>query len=169
MYIWECVARLSCHGRTFSRWGGRTPLPRLARSGKKVGNLKLHTGMAVKCKVTWCDGSSICSKTREPHVTLPGFTNGGSEGHCETNKACPYPFELCEYIAWYVTGPEVNYHKKLGEHPGMVAMVAGPPFRWANNLLSTTPFTHERIQDARSAWAARCSGSTAETNTKLDT
>jgi hypothetical protein len=75
--------------------------------------------------VSWCDGSSICSKTGKTHVTLTGFTNGASKGQYKTNKACPYPPTFCSYIADLITGPEINYQKQLGENP-KVAMPVGP-------------------------------------------
>jgi len=91
-----------------------------------VGNLKFHSGQTVKCKVVWHNGSSICSRTGKPHETLTGFINGAPKGQYKTNKACPYPWEFCTYVAKLVAQPELCYKKKLGENRGVPVMPVGP-------------------------------------------
>ena len=36
------------------------------------------------------------------------------KGNTRTNKACPYPFDLCDYVANLIYKPTVNYAKRYG-------------------------------------------------------
>ena len=91
-----------------------------------VGNSKFHTGMKMKCKVSWQGEISYCSKTKEPHVTLTGFVNGAEKGQYKTNRACPYRFGCCEYVANLIAQPSIHFKRNLGDNPkGTMAMV-GP-------------------------------------------
>ena len=58
-------------------------------------NKKFHQGKCVKCKVTYRDGESICSKTGKPHVLLSGSKGDKDKGQYKTNAACPYPLLFC--------------------------------------------------------------------------
>ncbi len=83
--------------------------------------------MRVVCVVTWHGKDSTCSKNKERHVTPTGCINGAEKGQCKTNKACPYPFGFCEYIANVIAHPSMHFRRELGEIPkGAMAMVVGP-------------------------------------------
>ena len=72
------------------------------------GNTNFHTGKSVRCKGSFRDGISYCSKTGKPHVTLSGFVNGAQKGQYKTNRACPYPVEFCDYVSDFIYKPNVK-------------------------------------------------------------
>ena len=99
------------------------------------GNSDFHTGKSVRCKTTWCDGKSICSKSGKPHTTLSGFINGASKGQYRTNAACPYPSEFCEFVSdliWKPTVKVISRNQKgensctVDDGANLVAMPVGP-------------------------------------------
>ena len=94
-----------------------------------VGNTKFHVGCKVKCKSQWTNGVSICSRTGTPHETLSGFINGAQKGQYKTNRACPYPVKFFDYVAQFISEPDVQFYKRhqTGEiHGSVQALVAGP-------------------------------------------
>ena len=74
-----------------------------------VGNKNFHTGKSVRCKVSWENDVSICSKTGRPHTTLSGFAGDAEKGQYTTNKVCPYPHEFCTYCAELIVNPSVHF------------------------------------------------------------
>ena len=77
-------------------------------------NSAFNGRLARRCQPTWEGKTSICSKSKRPHVSLKGFVDDKTRGQFRTAAACPYPFSFCEHVAPSFCEPVIRRQPRLG-------------------------------------------------------
>ena len=67
-------------------------------------NKDFNPSIGRRCKPTWHDKTSICSRTGKAHEVLKGLVPGTKT--YKTAVACPYPHQLCEYWSPTLCNPK---------------------------------------------------------------